>query len=873
MSAIPPDEPQRLRHDDVTRIAGAEHTDDSEFIINDKANHQHSTSGPLGLLGEYLLLERIGAGGMGEVFRAEHRTMNRQVAVKILSRKIADNRQLLERFFHEIRAVAKLMHPNIVTAFDAGSQNGIHFLVMELVEGEMLSQRVSRLGPMSTAEVVHVLQQAADALDYAHRMGIVHRDIKPGNLMLTNDGRLKILDFGLATFNKATGENTPEKRMFMGTPEYMSPEQVEHPDSVDGRSDLYSLGATLFFMIAGRTMFSGEQMQVALAQMRQKPPALYEVRSDVDLRLDAIFQRLVAKNPDDRFDTAAELLSVLHQLHLLPPTPQSPAFAKPLSGPPVVGAPFAKGINRVLGEQSTSIATKTSTFATKIQPVAIDLGMLASTVAYCDAQGLPQVLQPRTGSGQHLRNMLWSDGEHLKIGSDASEMRKTQPDRIFHSLQRWIGAKEITRTLGGRKAKPEALIGAILQQLMTSARGTLPNATHAVVTVPSCYDQMHRRAIQAACQIAGIELLQLLDKPLAVALSWVDVQSRFTSQVDSRPRNLLVLHLGGTGLEACLIRAEGTTVQTLGSAGDWQLGSLLWQSSLASFFSNQLLEMTGKSIRDDVTAATRLQRTIEMALDRLTRTAKVDVRFDWLGKTIEQTVTQVGFMKLAPTLSESISKVILGACSAAKTEIAKVDQVLLVGSMMHMRPLQELVRTLIPHIASPTLLEKSDMARGAALQSRYLGSLEAATSKMPHAIASTAYDFGLLAVDPSSGKGSPHVLLPSSSPLPATVSKNLRGDLLANIGSLQVIESTRLGGDNWHRLGAIKPAEVFPNRKPQDPLQLRLVVDESGLFESHLTWPAGNRQVSFGQRELSLDAGQIDHWKSWLETALLCSDH
>ena len=134
--------------------------------------------------------------------------------------------------------------------------------------------------------------------------------------------------------------------------------------------------------------------------------------------------------------------------------------------------------------------------------------------------------------------MLWSDGEHIKIGSDASEMRKTQPERIFHSLQRWIGAKEITRTLGGRQATPEALIGAILQQLMTSAHGTLPNATHAVVTVPSCYDQMHRRAIEVACKIAGIELLQLLDKTLAVALSWVDVQSKFTAQVESAPAQL-----------------------------------------------------------------------------------------------------------------------------------------------------------------------------------------------------------------------------------------------------------------------------------------------------------------------------------------------
>ncbi len=291
-------------------------------------------------------------------------------------------------------------------------------------------------------------------------------------------------------------------------------------------------------------------------------------------------------------------------------------------GSTTAGSSFVRGIGRLLGEQSTSISTKTSTFATKIQPVAIDLGMLVSTISYCDAKGVPQIIPPRSGSGDHLRNMLWSDGEHIKVGSDASEMRKTQPERIFHCLQRWIGAKEITRTLGNRKAIPEALIGAILQQLMTSARGVLPNSTHAVVTIPSCYDQMHRCAIRSACKIAGIELLQLLDKPLAVALSWVDVQSKLSASSDAKERKLLVVHLGGTGAEASVIRAEGTHVQSLGNQGDWQSGTLLWQSALANFFSAQLQEMTGKSIRDDVAAATRLQRTIELAMDRLTRSAK-----------------------------------------------------------------------------------------------------------------------------------------------------------------------------------------------------------------------------------------------------------
>lgn len=851
--------------DDATRLVN-EHAaeDDQEFEFSE-SEPSPSANGPLAVLGEYLLLEKIGAGGMGEVFRAEHRTMNRQVALKILSRAIAGNPQLLDRFFSEIRAVAKLMHPNIVTAFDAGSQQGIHFLVMELVEGELLSRRIAEQGVLTTAETVHVLEQAASALDYAHGMGIVHRDIKPSNMMLTRDGRLKILDFGLAMLGKSP-ESSSDKKIFMGTPEYMSPEQVEQPDGVDGRSDLYSLGATLFYIVTGRTMFSGEQMQVAFAQLRQKPPALYEVRGDVDLRLDAIFQRLVAKRPSDRFDSAAELLVAIKELRL---TSSPPQLTTTSAGAATTSA-FSKGLGRLLSE-TTSLTAKSSTFSARLQPLAIDLGMVASTIAYCNTQGQPIVIEPISGSGQHLRNMLWSDGEQIRVGSAASDLRQTQPERILHSLQRWIGGKEIARELGGRKATAEVLIAAVLQQLMTSARVTLPGATHAVVTVPGCYDQMHRRAIQVACRIAGIEPLQLLDKPLAAALSWMDVQMKLTGRHADKPHWMLVVHLGGTGLEASVVRCEKNLAHSQGSCGDWRMGTLLWQSALTNYFIQQLSDCTGKSIKEDVLAATRLQRTVELAIDRLTRSPKVDVRFEWLGKTIEQSVTQAGLLKLAPQLGEAVIRVITEACKIAKIEMQQINEVLLVGSMMRMRPLQLLVRDLVPQTPLPTVLDKADLARGAALQAQYLTALSPSSDTGLRAIASAAYDFGTLSVDPTTGKSSPHVLLERSTPLPTIVSKNLRAEQLNNLRSLQIIESTRMGQDTWHRLSAVKPSVAFPERQANEPLQLRLVVDESGLLDTQLFWPAGNRQVPLGHQEFSLSDSQIEQWKVWLDTALLCS--
>lgn len=606
-------------------------------------------------------------------------------------------------------------------------------------------------------------------------------------------------------------------------------------------------------------------MQVALAQKRQKPPALYEMRGDIDLRLDTIYQRLVAKNPADRFSSGANVLHSLQQLHLVASIPNSQLLTSSTN------SPLGKGIIRPLSDHATSISVSSSTFTVQMQPVAIDLGMLASTIAYCDPHGVPQIIQPAPGSGQHMRNMLWSDGEQIKVGSEATELRQSQPSRIFHCLQRWIGAKEVTRALGTRMATPEVLIAAVLQRLMTSAKSVIPDATHAVVTVPSCYDQMHRRAIQVACRIAGIELLQLLDKPLALALSWIDVQSRLSPKSLTDNFFMIVLHLGGTGLEASVIRCEGKVARLLGTCGDWQLGIPRWQSVLATHFSQQLLQLTGKQIREDVIAATRLQRTIELCIERLTRTAKVDMRFEWLGKSIDQSLTQAELLKLAPLLQESITKVIVGACKAAKIEVGEVREIILSGSMMRMRPLQEFVRQLVPQASLPTVFEKADVARGAAFQAQFLAAL-APDSACPHAVASTTYDFGLLAIDPTSGRGIPKVLIERGSPLPATVSKNLRGETLAAGHTLQIIESTRLGDDTWHRLGAIKPSEAFPLRAPQEPLQLRMAIDDSGLLDAHLIWPAGNRQVSFRQSDDTISDSEIEKWKIWLETALLCSN-
>lgn len=870
------EEPEKPE-EEATRFFDASRDPDSEsdFEVDfevDSSSAESSDAGLVGVVGDYLLIETIGSGGMGRVYRAEHRTMNREVALKILSEEIADRPAILQQFFSEIRAVAKLMHPNIVTAFDAGTtSNGIHYLVMELVSGSMLSAKVREQGPLSAAQAVSILEQAGEALSYAHSQDIVHRDIKPSNMMLTSAGVLKILDFGLARLSStAKIEGAPNKKIFMGTAEYMSPEQIQNPDEVDGRSDLYSLGATLFYLLAGKPMFTGEKMQVARAQLHEKPKPLFSVRSDIDLRLDSVFQKLVAKDPAERYANADELLHSMASLNLSRETLNSEMDSK--------SSVLRRGSYRLGADSPTSAGYGMSTLAKKSQIVGIDLGYLTSTAAYYDSQTGPQLIPQSEGNPGHMRNMIWSQGKAIRIGGEAAALRQVDPDKIFHSLQRRIGQGVVSRSFGGEHVAAEVLIASILRQIMQNCAGTTDGSQSAIVTIPSCYDQLHRRAVRDACRIANIELVQLLDRPLAAALAWLDVHTRLAESSKSGvvDQKLLVVHLAGTGLDVNVLHAHGNVVRQLGSCGHWNLGSQRWQSLLVQYFSNTLKEKTGKSIREDVSAATRLQRTVEIAMNQLTHTSRVEIRFDWAGTAIQQVVTQDGLVKISRDLTLSVQQSIASACAIAKVDISEIDQVLIAGSMLRMRPVKKIVTSVIPHEAPVTYIEKGDFARGAAFQARFVSNLSGSSSKpLLCAEGCTNYDIALLAEAESVSKR-PRVLIEKGTALPTSQSRTVRplaadGGSATEMSSIQLIESSSMGHGNWVKLGCLSDASGFSNSTKLDSLQLFLDVDTNGIFEASASTDGGQQWEIPSGIESELSDDQIEQWRDWLETAMLCS--
>jgi serine/threonine protein kinase len=281
------------------------------------------------VLGQYRVLDELGAGGFGRVYRALHTVMGRVVAVKVIAPELVEDERARAWFKREVLAVTQLYHPNIVMAYDANEADGRLFLVMEYVEGQNLDTLLRRQGPLPLAPACEMMRQAARALQYAHDKGIVHRDIKPGNMLIPAEALappaagaapvvLKVVDFGLARLHHSARGNTLQvhnEKSFLGTPDYVSPEQAQNVHAVDIRSDLYSLGCTFYHVLAGRRPFRGATaLETVVKHLKEDAEPLEQVRPETPPALCAAVQRLMEKDPARRFQTPTELLAELDLL-------------------------------------------------------------------------------------------------------------------------------------------------------------------------------------------------------------------------------------------------------------------------------------------------------------------------------------------------------------------------------------------------------------------------------------------------------------------------------------------------------------------------------------------------------------------------------
>lgn len=273
-------------------------------------------------IGPYRILEQLGHGGMGRVYKAVHQTMNRTVALKVLAPQVVRSERAHQLFLHEVQAAAQLSHPNIVMAYDANEANGRHYLAMEYVDGPNLEKYVRKHGSLPEGLACEVVFQAANGLQHAFEKGMVHRDIKPANLLLHHDAvsgtiQVKILDFGLARLNHTDPDGNAKTLMVkqnsvMGTPDFLSPEQSRNLHDVDIRADLYSLGCTFYYLLTGEVPFpGGTTVDKLVRHNREEAKPIEVLRPDLPNAITAIVRKLMAKKADDRYQTPDELMDVL----------------------------------------------------------------------------------------------------------------------------------------------------------------------------------------------------------------------------------------------------------------------------------------------------------------------------------------------------------------------------------------------------------------------------------------------------------------------------------------------------------------------------------------------------------------------------------
>ena len=374
--------------------------------------------------GDYVVLDKLGQGGMGTVLLAKHRRMDREVAIKVLPVTALDSKAAVARFFQEVKVAAQLTHPNIVHAYDAGEHHGFQYLVMEFVPGHDLARVLSELGPIPPMLALDYITQAAAGLEYAHRKGVVHRDIKPSNLLLDDEGMIKILDMGLARigggFDDEDSRALTTTGQMMGTVEYMSPEQAEDTRVADARSDIYSLGCTLYRLITGNGPYTRDTVVKTILAHRDAVIPSIAMGFPEDPMIENLFQKMIAKNPDDRFQSTTLLIEALRAIADGESMTEFPSNPTPVSSQSFRPAPAgSSSANRGLAEGQVKDGSSTTAVAYRVSGADPLSGSIPEAIIPTDTFGSVSTVPSAVG-------MSPQPGQD-SIGAPINAFAQTQP--------------------------------------------------------------------------------------------------------------------------------------------------------------------------------------------------------------------------------------------------------------------------------------------------------------------------------------------------------------------------------------------------------------------------------------------------------------
>ncbi len=790
-------------------------------------------------IGEYKLHRLIGVGGMGRVFLAEHIRMQRSVALKLLPTERVNDEVWVRRFFDEIRVASKLLHPNIVTAFDAGESDGMHFLAMEYIDGVTLSDSVERTGPMPLGDVASIIRQAAMGLHHAHRAGVIHRDVKPGNLMRAIDGTVKVLDVGLAHVSQNQWSIAPRHRdinersnRFIGTPSFMSPEQIDDPDCVDVRSDIYSLGATLYFLLVGRPPYTGTFLDIIDGHRSGELPELMRLHREVDLTFDHIFRRMMSRSPGGRFGSLDE---VIDELQPYAEGKSTPSWISELS------------IRTSRGELSAAPSGALAPSTAHV--IAIDVGMTYLTAAQSDLAGHVELLSSKRDGTPYTRLAIASDDKQTLFGEAAISRRESHPQSVIHCLPLYLGKQLVDRPLDGVQYPPEVLLAMALRDTVRTKWGhpSLPDASG--IVVPCVYDQLHRRSMLQASMIAGLKRIRLIDCSLAAThfvllrdpSSETEPSESVAHLSNANRDEHLILFLGLTYLssEVSVIRHQENRLHQLASAGHWNTSALSWLQAMVNHVARRVEEVWGSDVREMPATAAVMQVRCERAVSAMFFATKARVSIPIGTKRVDLIVQREAWLNECSHLLTQFIETIYVACQRASTAPERIGKCVLLGPFLRLPEVRaRLVKELGSNMSMETV-DRADVARGAAacLVAELPGRAE---MPMPPR-GSTNQAIGIVIEDKH---GRPRILpiIPRGSVLPARTNRRLTFKSNSDVMTLEIVESSGPTGEGWHALGRY----TFQLDRDASSGRTRLVsfeVDVNGLLNVRVQAPSSSGSV------------------------------
>lgn len=646
-------------------------------LINEEGETRRAES--LKTLGHFELVELIGVGGFATVWKARDTNLDRTVAIKI-PRKRSLSATETEQFFREARAAAQIRHPNIVGIHEVGKSDDLLYIVIDYVNGISLSDWMDN-NPLDCHQAAELCEKIARLLHVAHDSGIVHRDVKPLNILMDPKGEPHITDFGLAK-RDAVEITISINGQILGTPAYMSPEQANgEVDLTDHRSDIYSLGVILYELLTGDIPFRGTFMQVLMQVVGDKPKPPRQTNAKIHPEIERICMKCLEKDRNHRYQSAIDLADDLRGFQELEPVGVTSKI------------PFSLAPTKVDSGRLRYL-------------VGIDLGTTHSIAAWthCGAESL----STRDGetSIRTPSAVLFAD-DRICVGREAQKLGLLNPDRLAEKTKRRIGDDQFSITIETERIPSQVVQAYMLNSLIHDVSTKIGSDFGVVLTVPSMFRESARRAMLASAEIAGVDVLAMVNESLAMVLG-DRAANAGTYQNQHGPMNVLVFHLGGGTFEVALFEVNGESVRTVCMDGNLSLGGINWTARLGDY----ACDFARFADRNHPDCRHRLETVFESAKQTLSVRKKAVVELFSTGKTSQATISRQDFEQCTADLVEKTANMTDRLLKKAGIEWSSISRLLLAGGASRMPMISNMLKRRTDISPVPVANQEELVARG-----------------------------------------------------------------------------------------------------------------------------------------------------------------